>query len=45
MSLDDFQILDFLGKICILGEGAYSRVYRVLRLKDNKEYALKKVVL
>lgn len=26
-----------------LGEGAYSTVYRVKRLSDNQEYALKKV--
>ena len=37
MSLNDFQIL---GK---LGEGAYSSVYRVKRLTDGNEYALKKV--
>ena len=37
MSLNDFQIL---GK---LGEGAYSSVYKVRRVNDNNEYALKKV--
>ena len=37
MSLNDFQTL---GK---LGEGAYSSVYKVKRLTDAKEYALKKV--
>jgi NIMA (never in mitosis gene a)-related kinase len=37
MSLQDFQILSKLG------EGAYSSVYRVRRLQDGKEYALKKV--
>lgn len=26
-----------------LGEGAFGVVYRVLRLEDNKEYALKQV--
>ena len=26
-----------------LGKGAYSVVYKVLRLSDNKEYALKQV--
>jgi NIMA (never in mitosis gene a)-related kinase len=35
----DFQILSKLG------EGAYSSVYKVKRLTDNKEYALKKVKL
>lgn len=37
MSLKDFQILSRLG------EGAYSSVYRVKRLVDGMEYALKKV--
>lgn len=37
MSLKDFQII---GK---LGEGAYSTVFRVKRLIDNQEYAMKKV--
>jgi NIMA (never in mitosis gene a)-related kinase len=37
MSLKDFQIL------ARLGEGAYSSVYRVRRLIDGIEYALKKV--
>jgi len=31
--------------ITIVGEGAYSSVYKVLRLADMKEYALKKVKL
>jgi NIMA (never in mitosis gene a)-related kinase len=39
MSLKDFQI------ISRLGEGAYSSVYKVKRLADNVEYALKKVKL
>jgi NIMA (never in mitosis gene a)-related kinase len=38
-SLQDFAIL------CKLGTGSYSEVYRVRRLSDNKEYALKKVNL
>lgn len=38
-SLSDFQI------ICKLGEGSFSQVYRVKRLLDNKEYAMKKVKL
>ena len=37
MSLNDFEV------IRKLGEGAYSSVYLVRRLKDNIEYALKKV--
>ncbi len=37
MSLNNFQTL---GK---LGEGAYSSVYKVRRLTDGNEYALKKV--
>lgn len=37
MSLKDFQIIEKLG------EGAYSTVYRVKRLIDNQEYAMKKV--
>ena len=39
MSAKDFKIL---GK---LGEGSYSSVWKVLRLSDNKEYAMKKVKL
>lgn len=35
--LGDFKVLS------LLGEGAYSAVYRVLRLADNEIYALKKV--
>jgi len=37
MSLKDFQM------ITKLGEGAYSSVYKVRRLNDGLEYALKKV--
>jgi NIMA (never in mitosis gene a)-related kinase len=37
MSLNDFQIL---GK---LGEGAYSSVFKVRRITDERVYALKKV--
>eukprot|EP00742_Colponemidia_sp_Colp-10_P004676 GILJ01004987.1.p1 GENE.GILJ01004987.1~~GILJ01004987.1.p1 ORF type:complete len:546 (-),score=67.04 GILJ01004987.1:270-1907(-) len=37
MSLRDFKELQ------LLGNGAYSQVYRVLRHSDGKEYALKKV--
>jgi NIMA (never in mitosis gene a)-related kinase len=39
MSLKDFQI------VTRLGEGAYSSVYKVKRLADGVEYALKKVKL
>ncbi|CAD8188611.1 unnamed protein product [Paramecium octaurelia] len=39
MSLKDFQLLSKLG------EGAYSSVYKVKRLEDSQEYALKKVKL
>ena len=37
MSLNNFQI------VTKLGEGAYSSVYKVKRLTDGCEYALKKV--
>ena len=55
MSLDQFQILQKLGKVkltatssnlsqnWILGDGSYSSVYRVKRLEDGLDYALKKV--
>jgi NIMA (never in mitosis gene a)-related kinase len=39
MSLKDFKIINKLG------EGAYSSVYRVIRIIDGEEYALKKVKL
>ncbi|CAD8118217.1 unnamed protein product [Paramecium sonneborni] len=39
MSLKDFQV------ISKLGEGAFSSVYKVKRLEDGQEYALKKVKL
>ena len=38
-TLRDFQV------ISKLGEGAYSSVYKVCRLADEQEYALKKVKL
>ena len=38
-SLKDFQI------ISRIGEGSYSSVYKVKRVSDGKEYALKKVKL
>jgi NIMA (never in mitosis gene a)-related kinase len=37
MSLKDFQI------VAKLGEGAYSIVYKVRRLVDSTDYAMKKV--
>ena len=37
MSMKNFKIIDILGK------GVYSSVYKVWRIKDNTEYALKKV--
>jgi NIMA (never in mitosis gene a)-related kinase len=37
--LNDFQI------ICKLGEGSFSSVYKVKRLSDGEEYAMKKVKL
>ncbi|CAD8105281.1 unnamed protein product [Paramecium sonneborni] len=39
MSLKDFQILQELG------EGAYSKVFKIKRIADQQEYALKKVNL
>jgi NIMA (never in mitosis gene a)-related kinase len=45
MSLKDFQILSKLGNEFWLGEGAYSQVYKVKRISDGQEYALKKVKL
>ena len=53
MSLKDFQILNKLGTnhiifhliTCFIGEGAYSSVYKVKRMSDKLDYALKKVTL
>lgn len=51
-TMKDFQIVKKLGKLLFslvsrdwfgIGEGAYSVVYRVKRLSDGQEYALKKV--
>ena len=39
MSMNDFQLIDAIGK------GTYSSVYKVLRLIDGHEYALKKVAI
>jgi NIMA (never in mitosis gene a)-related kinase len=46
MSLKDFQIQQKLGMLflLILGEGAYSTVYKVKRITDGREYAIKKVI-
>jgi len=42
MSLKDFQILNKIGMWDYKsGEGAYSCVYRVKRIVDSQEYALK----
>ena len=41
-SLDDIEILD---NTKILGEGAFSEVFRVRSKKDGKMYALKQVNL
>lgn len=46
MSVSEFQILAKLGKWRNLdpaGDGSYSCVYKVRRIEDNQEYALKKV--
>ena len=54
MSLSDFKILAKLGStflpqplifLILIGEGAYSTVYKVKRILDSKDYALKKVKL
>ncbi len=51
MSIKDFLVIAKLGIqnyweiIILLGEGAYSSVYKVKRIADNAEYALKKVKL
>lgn len=37
MSMKDFEVVDKLG------EGAFGIVQKVVRLSDNKQYALKKV--
>ena len=42
MSLSNFVILSILD-LDKLGEGAYSSVYKIRRITDKGEYALKKV--
>jgi len=46
-SLKKFQIIAKLGNSSssLLGQGAFSSVYKVKRITDNQEYALKKVNL
>ena len=48
--MKDFQIINKIGIILIysvihiyIGDGAYSVVYKVRRISDGQEYALKKV--
>lgn len=48
MSISEFQIISKLGNIfqfnlTKIGDGSYSCVYKVKRLEDGVEYALKKV--
>ena len=47
MAMNDFKILNLLGneqcKLTFIGSGSFSEVFRVRRLSDNCEYALKKV--
>lgn len=46
MSLTDFEVLEKLGTLIFVnsvGSGAYSSVYKVKRLEDGQEYAMKKV--
>lgn len=49
MSMRDFVVLAKIGKLInfcatmIIGDGAYSEVYKVKRLSDGLVYALKKV--
>lgn len=45
--MHDFKIVKKIGNLksilFYLGEGAFSQVYRVIRVSDNLEYALKQV--
>lgn len=46
MSLKDFKIISKMGMLFSkIGEGAFSTVYKVKRIEDHCEYALKKVNL
>lgn len=38
-----FQNTDILYQFFLIGEGAFASVYKVKRLSDSQEYALKKV--
>ena len=31
--------------ICLLGQGTFSKVYKVLRIADRKMYAMKKIAM
>lgn len=48
MSLKDFSIItkigNFLNFYLPSGDGAYSTVFKVKRISDGQEYALKKVI-
>ena len=48
-TITDFQVLSKLGTVTFFltyeGSGSFSDVYRVRRLSDGLEYALKKVYL
>lgn len=46
-SLKNFQVISKLGRLfhLLLGQGAFSSVYKVKRISDNQEYALKKINL
>lgn len=47
-AISNFSVIQKLGKqslplLYLLGEGAYSTVFRVKRISDGAEYAMKKV--
>lgn len=46
-SLKNFQVISKLGRLfqSLIGQGAFSSVYKVKRISDNQEYALKKINL
>lgn len=46
MSIRDFHVMQKLGtyfKLNLLGDGAFSQVFKVKRISDGTEYAMKKV--
>ena len=51
MSVKDFVLIEKLGEfddeinILNIGDGAYSSVYKVRRIQDQQQYALKRVKL